>query len=304
MPGCWDCFAAMGRAIASLFTPAPVDARGLYERVTGQNGPVVLPTAAQVAAWPATPGGQFMNAQAFAALTNADVLGVTNTLHAQLGGWTWAPGVAAGAVSAGAELLQGSRVSGECAAVANALSMVLTTAAPYGLAQGPGNFTVRTYSGAHNQGFIAAHAPILNLNPNVYDPATGNRQNFYVWDNHKTVEYNGEFFDACYNTSYMAQANMAQAQLQQSVPGFNAASFPNNFVLDVVMTDGLAPLALRGFYVQCFYNGANIAADAAAVHGGGYDTVFVGPFVIGGAGVAANFGFNPATDYLAGVALH
>ncbi|MFC1672551.1 hypothetical protein ACFL12_00215 [Pseudomonadota bacterium] len=297
------CFAGLFRAIARLFQAAPVDNRGLYERIMGANGPAAVPTPAQIIAFPLSPGGQFMTAQAFALLNHANVLGVTNTLHAQLGNWTWDPSSAGNSMAAGCTLLQGSRIAGECAVVAHALRVALIANNPYGVQQAAHNFTVRTYTGANGQGFIANHAPILNLDPNIYDPGTGNPVNRYLWQDHKTVEYNGRFYDACYDAEYLAQPAMAHAQILQSIP-FTAATFANAFVLDVCITDNAAPLNARGFYIQCFYDGNQIAPNLAAVQGGGYRTVFVGPFVIGGANAAAQFGFDNTTDYLNGVVLH
>jgi hypothetical protein len=98
---------------------------------------------------------------------------------------------------------------------------------------------------------------------------------------------------------------MAQAQIAQSIQ-FTAGTFVGVYVLDVVITDDLAPLANKGFYIQAFYNGAQLAPNFAAMQQGGYRSVFIGPFnpVPATGAVANNFNFDPTVDYLNGVNLH
>lgn len=315
MCGCWDCFAAMGRAIANLFRAAPQDNRGLYEKVTGTGGAVAVPTQAQVNAWPATPGGLFMNAQNFQQLDHNNMLAATNAFHQILangGYWTWNPSAPGNGTFAGCRTLQGDIQQAECAAVAHAFNVALTAINPYGLQQAANNFTVSTYSGAYNnQGFIANHAPILNLNPNIYNPTTGNAVNLYCWQDHKTVTWNNTYYDACYDTSYANEADMAAAEVMQSI-NFTAATFQNVYVMDVFITDDAAQLNARGFYIQTFYDFTTnqFAPDPNAVlNVGGYRSVFIGPFtdtqgntIVPAA--ANNFGFDNTTDYLNGVQLH
>lgn len=303
------CFAALGRCIARLFRAAPVDNRGLYEKVTGTNGAVAVPTAAQILAWPNTPGGLFMNAPNFLLLDHNNMLAATNAFHQVLannGYWTWNPAAPGNGANAGCRLLQGDIQQAECAAVAYAFMLALTTNNPYGLQQAAINFAVSTYNGANHQGFIATHAPILNLDPNIYNPANGNPVNLYCWLDHKTVVWNNTYYDACYDTSYANEALMATAEVLRSI-AFTAATFQNAYVLDVFITDDAAPVAAKGFYIQSFYNfnADQFAPNAQAVmNGGGYRSVFVGPFNIGNTNAAADFGFDANTDYLNGIQLH
>lgn len=293
---------ALGRAIYAIFQPAPVDTRGLYERVTAN--PAAVPTAAQLLAHPATVGGLFMNAQNFAQLDAANVLATTNTLNAQLiaTGWTWDPGAAGNTAFAGCQLLQGSIARGECAKVAQALRITLTAANPYGLVQAANNFTVSTYSGAYQNGFIAVHPTTLNLDPTLYSYATGNRVNYRYWIDHKTMTYGGDYYDACYNTSYANEPAMAYAQITKYISQNKV--FTSGYVGEVYFTDDAAPVAAKGFYVQCYYNGNQIAPDMNTIVGGGYNPVYVGPIVIGNATANTDFGFDANTDYLANVQLH
>jgi hypothetical protein len=299
------CFAPLGRAIMALFEAAPVDNRGLYERVIAG----AQPTPPQVLAWPGSPGGQAMTAFNFVALNNANILQVTHDWHNVLnaGVWTWNPSIGASSIQAACELLQGARPAGQCAVPAKAMELLLTTANPYGLMLAAGFFSTVSYSGATGNGFISAHPPggVLNLLPNIYTPATGNAAAFYLWDNHQVVLYNNEYFDPSYDTSYPNLPAMAQAQIARSVP-FQAGTFAGLYVLDVVITDDSAPPANKGFYIQAFYNGAQLAPNFAAMQQGGYRSVFIGPFNLTPAtgAVANNFNFDPTVDYLNGVNLH
>jgi hypothetical protein len=305
--GFLDCFAPLGRAIMALFQAAPVDNRGLYERVVAG----AAPTPPQIVAWAQSPGGQAMNAFNFAALNNPNVLQVTHQWHNILnnGVWTWNPAVAAAGDLAACELLQGTKPAGECAAPAKALELLLKTANPYGLAQAAALFSTVTYTGAATHGFISNHplGGVLNLPPNIYTPATGNRAAFYLWANHRVVLYNNEYFDPSYNTSYLNLPAMAQAQIAGSID-FAPATFVGVFVLDVVMTDDAAPPANKGFYISVLYNGAQLCPNFATAQqgGGGYATVYIGPFnpTPATGAVANNFHFSQAVDYLNGVNLH
>lgn len=163
-------------------------------------------------------GRQFVMNCLVANVTPANNMALLNTRFHQFltnRGWRWEPAVAGASYNAGARLLDGTVTQGECGYPAFALAYIIQAPPPYGFGMGVGSAAVVTYSGAHNNGFISNHANALpGPQPNITRPAGGALAGFYYWDNHKVVQYGGQFYDPNYNAIYAAPAGMAVASLQ------------------------------------------------------------------------------------------
>ncbi len=159
---------------------------------------------------------------------------ITDTFYDALvyHGWQWTPGKSCGSLESAAKLLDGEMVNAECQVVANAFVMLLTLPEPYGFGAQAKKVT---YSGIDTligtdkgrptnsdskreiknvtKGFVSRHPleGIHNLMPNVWDHTLGRLTNLYSWSDHKVVEINGIYWDACYNTSYSLKNEMAVA---------------------------------------------------------------------------------------------
>jgi hypothetical protein len=143
-------------------------------------------------------------------MTNVNTM-FHNFLAAQ--GWTWAPEGAGNSYLAGAALLDGTTTAGECGFPAYALALLVNAPAPYGF--GTGGATVRSYSGANREGFIARHAhPLPGPTPNITKPDGLVLNNYYYWGNHKVVELGGHFYDPNLRADYPNLAGMAEGSLQ------------------------------------------------------------------------------------------
>lgn len=125
--------------------------------------------------------------------------------------WAWRPN-AGGWDHYG--LLDGTKVAGECQHFARNLLFLARAPAPYGLGLGAGAVSVgQSYKGSSNNGFVAVHNGIfLGLRSNVAPAPNYAGPPLYVWENHKTVQWNGRFWDPCYVTSYAPESAMAAYQ--------------------------------------------------------------------------------------------
>lgn len=300
------------------FRGAPEDDRPLYGVLCADRNHD--PSGQQVANWANSPGGQIINNQVLGGLNHGNVLAFSNRVHAVLAGppglWTWNALLPGEWEANGCQLLDGVRDEGECAMPAQALFVLLTYPNPYGFNQAADNFEIRQYHGARNNGFIAAHANTpFNLAPNNYG-ADGVARNYYIWSNHKTLRYNGRYYDPSYSTTqggpgyYDNEADMAVAQIYGEIQqGDN--QFPNNILVEqIVMTDNAAPALLKGFYITVWRSIADnhMAADADELLGNlaGFRATYVGPFNPAGVGgnTGNSFGFDNTHNYLNGFAFH
>lgn len=143
--------------------------------------------------------------------------------------WIWDGG--SKTPSAG-EILDGVKNLGQCAALANAFRALAVRSLPYGL--GLSEFHVGKtsdpqqglYKGRNNAGFVSRHGAgaVLSLASNVW--ATPNPEgtftrvtpasvltDLYLWDNHKTVPYGGQYYDVLYGTIWASKDLMAEYHL-------------------------------------------------------------------------------------------
>ncbi|WP_420405588.1 hypothetical protein [Nisaea sp.] len=288
---------------------------GVYEELVSNR----VPSVNHINAWAQTPttGGAVINNYNFGQLSHANVLALSSRLHNQITNhWAWGPAGAGTTDLAGARLLDDNITAGECGYIAHALNVLLTQNNPYGAQQGANNFTVRTYSGQHpanrvgaKNGFIAAHANVpLGLHSNVWNP-NGNSAAYYLWMNHKVLEYNGRFYDPTYDQTqggpgwYGNLAAMAAAQIYGAIqPGNN--QFGNIPVDQVVMSDDAAPPALKGFFIVTYMDRTTRRLIARPYNVATDDKVVIGPFnPTPNTGATANsFNYNNGTDYLQNMA--
>lgn len=149
------------------------------------------------------------------------------------GNWTWNGG--AGTPSS-QSILDGDAKTGQCVALARALRMLAEAAPPYGLGlAGVGDpFVQGRYTGQAAQGFISTHPAnpgVLGLRANIFtagDIRITPRAQFYSWDDHKVVPYNGLFYDPSYRHVLNTLPEMATYQVtgdvrRNHVPGRLAA---------------------------------------------------------------------------------
>ncbi|MGK4003596.1 hypothetical protein WMF31_13280 [Sorangium sp. So ce1036] len=125
--------------------------------------------------------------------------------------WTWQP-ASGGWNTYG--LLDDTKTRGECLHFAKNLWFLARAPAPWGLGLSRDQIRTSTYKGAAGEGFVSAHNGIfLNLRANVAAAQGYVGAPLYCWADHKTVLYNGQYWDPCYVTQYAAEANMALYQL-------------------------------------------------------------------------------------------
>lgn len=307
----------LGAAIyCCCFRRAPVDDRGIYRCLNGDRA--FAANVQQVANWINSPGGRTINGQVLGGLNHGNVLAFSNRFHDTLAHhdlWTWNPFIPGEWEGHGCRVADGDINAGECAMLAQALFVLLTYPNPYGFNEDAGNFEVRQYHGANNHGFIVRHqnAP-FHLDANIYNVG-GHRVDYYLWSNHKTLRYNGRFYDPSYGTSqggqgfYANEDAMATAQIQGDID-FGEDQFQGEVLVDsVVMTDNTAPVALKGFYIAVVRSivDGHLAADADELMANmaNFRKAYIGPFNPAGArGNTGNqFGFDNTIDYLHGINL-
>jgi hypothetical protein len=140
-----------------------------------------------------------------------------------------------------ADILDGVRSLGQCAALAQAFRALATLPKPYGLGLtesqvgDPNGAAGGLYKGRFNNGFVAAHGDltspgvVLGLQSNVFSVPThavrfspvtigSPRTNLYLWENHKTVPYLGRYYDPSYGRVWDAKEQMAMFHIRESVP--------------------------------------------------------------------------------------
>lgn len=235
-----------------------------------------------------SPGRQFVWSCRRANITPLTNMAQVNTrFHQWLANrnWVWDPAVPGNSFLAGARLLDGTVTRGECGFPANALAYMINAPQPYGF--GVGGAVVVTYSGANGQGFIANHANALpGPQPNITRPQGGPLPGYYYWDNHKVVQFGGQYYDPNYNAVYAMPAGMAVTSLQlvrQNVrlrdlndynplspwglllawglprllaQGMSDLVFGNRHRINVQQTTGGAPPAVAGYYIEWVENWA------------------------------------------------
>jgi hypothetical protein len=124
--------------------------------------------------------------------------------------WVWQPN-AGGSNNHG--LLDGSKLSGECLHFARNLWFLSRVPAPWGLGLDRDQIRTSEYKGATNNGFASRHPGVfLQLRANVAGLPGYAGPALYVWENHKTVLYQGTYYDACYGVTYNNEADMAAYQ--------------------------------------------------------------------------------------------
>ncbi|HTZ89424.1 MAG TPA: hypothetical protein VMA71_03735 [Alloacidobacterium sp.] len=186
----------------------------------------------------AVPGGQIMSRT-----KDSDVHSLFNEFcrYFRLGNhWLW---TGAAVTPAGAAILDGVAVTGQCLALARAFRCLATTRKPYGLAMpesqvldpfGPGR-----YEGRYQHGFISRHQGILPgnvlglasnilqppLNRDTFQPLTGpplhsQLSEYYFWGDHKTVPYEGLYYDPSYGRIWESLEQMAAYHLRTADPTF------------------------------------------------------------------------------------
>lgn len=128
--------------------------------------------------------------------------------------WEWQPSKSGDTQLAGAQLLDGVALAGECAFPTWALIFLVNAPFPYGF--GIGGAKKFTYSGDTKHGFLAAHKKVFNvpdLSPIDADGKTSIKYRY--WNNHKVVEYFGHFYDPNYGLNYKEGRLMAVATLEE-----------------------------------------------------------------------------------------
>ncbi|HCI3234979.1 TPA: hypothetical protein NQK13_000833 [Pseudomonas aeruginosa] len=99
-------------------------------------------------------------------------------------------------------------VTGDCDQLAKMLVLLAQLPTPYGAGLA-GKFDIATYRGKHNLGFISNHErEILRLKANTR-LIKSKQPTCYLWENHKVVSHNGNFYDPCYNKIYQRLEEMA-----------------------------------------------------------------------------------------------
>lgn len=272
------------------------------------------------------PGSKVMNGQNYTGNAHQRALAVSNRLHDVASGfWTWDGKIAGEQIQNGICVLDQTEDRGECAYIANALMILLTAQAPYGLGLGAGipkgafpagPIQRVNYTGQYNKGFISTNqnAP-FHLVSNVY-AMNGQRQAYYLWDDHKVVEYdhglpavnggNPVYYDPNFATTqggpgyYNALDEMAHYQLQTEIYRFGQGfDFGNKWVENIYTVRNRLGAA-AGVFIVCVQYGKTLAiADPAVMQQNGFDPsklskIAIGPLTLADGYDPANFDFQRA----------
>jgi len=145
--------------------------------------------------------------------------------------WLWVGGPVT--PNAG-EILDGEKNTGQCFALARAFRTLAVSAEPYGIGLLPDDVgspndevVGGTFKGLNGDGFVSEHrddvspaGTVLGLRSNIFCPpaaadplvlvtGTTERTTLYLWANHKTVPYNGQYYDALYGKKWVEKKEMA-----------------------------------------------------------------------------------------------
>ena len=142
----------------------------------------------------------------------------------QNGGWNW---TGAPITPDSGAILDGEPNArlGQCVAFARAFRLLAITNKPYGLGitealvGDPGSRG--KYAGRYSNGFISTHplGGVFGLQGNVWSPApslppTAPLAPLYCWGDHKTVPFDGRFYDPSYGKIYNKLSDMATYHLR------------------------------------------------------------------------------------------
>jgi len=129
------------------------------------------------------------------------------------------------------DILDGTKNTGQCAALANALRQMAILKPPFGLGINENlvgeaaGLAKGQYDGANGFGFIAQHgANVKGLPANVFAApantqfldkisAASPRTTLYLWANHKTIPYAGKYYDPSYGVIWLSKASMATYEI-------------------------------------------------------------------------------------------
>jgi hypothetical protein len=148
--------------------------------------------------------------------------------------WKWRP---TSASAAGAALLDGVAMSGECAQLVSGFKTLLRAPAPYGLGLPDGDIASEEWPTTGVVLFVVKHdTPYFGLHANVVSPdwkKPGDPvrfQRMYAWGNHKVLRVNcdghARYFDPCYDQVYLLPEEMAEWRLTQADMGQDARRMP------------------------------------------------------------------------------
>jgi hypothetical protein len=131
-------------------------------------------------------------------------------IHAPQNGLTWD---GSGGGGGGAGLIDGDRITGECAMFAKSLQVLAYAPSPHGLGLPVADVGYVSYTGRYQNGFISNHplGGLVRLRPNVADQA------LYVWSNHKVISYQGTLWDPMYSTTYKTKDDMALYHIVEEI---------------------------------------------------------------------------------------
>lgn len=138
--------------------------------------------------------------------------------------WTWCdPRINQG--SNGCLLLDGSVKSGECGVFVDALLLLATLPAPFGLGLGGDTLEKIVHKGQFNDGFVVNEAKIqqfslcvrCNVNSviNVYKPAT-KETTLTLWGNHKVIKFDGCLWDPSYGAKYTLPGDVVEFDINET----------------------------------------------------------------------------------------
>jgi hypothetical protein len=194
---------------------------------------------------------------------------IMHCLHTELvlSHWVWDPDIGGGGDLVGDAVLDERTTAGECHFVAEALRVLLVTAAPYGFGVPSAQVSVAQYAGAGGDGFLSGHpiGGVFQTFCNVYNPVThALHANLRRWSNHWVTFYNNlnyinQYFDACYDVSYHQLSAMARVDLGPLVSAMRGHMIVGE------LPSSAAPPGLGGFYRLVAHG------SPAAVAGGGLE---------------------------------
>ena len=185
-----------------------------------------------------------------------EALWMTYVEYTRGANWTWAPQQS----ERGSRLIDGAMTAVECAGFAGGLFLLAVAPAPWGLGMAKDDAGVAGVAPHHtytepkvegvNLGFVSAHprTGVLNLMPNVHTPLDATLDegirgtSFYLWSNHKTMLYDGRWFDPSYGVQYAAEADMSLMR----VTGRESLGEPDKKVIDKMEeSDALGRIMLK-----------------------------------------------------------
>lgn len=163
----------------------------------------------------ASRGAKFIELIKIKYAATPDLVTLNNEFHDFLvSNWKWSPTESGNSKPKGAKLLDNEIHSGECAMVAQAFAILLNSAPPFGFKKEDSIEEAKVVRHAPPGGFITPHNNYLPGPQSQFVHSPQQLINYYLWENHKVVQYGLRFYDPNYRKVYDTLKGMEAAEIE------------------------------------------------------------------------------------------